>query len=56
MSVCRKVKPDGSVFDPAETKPQGSREDFARKELSKRPTVMLQGVYMAHECLPESQT
>ena len=28
MSVWCKVKPDGSVFDPAETNPQGSRQDF----------------------------
>ena len=56
MSVCRKVKLDRSVFDPAETHPQGSRQDIASTELSKRPTVMLQVLYMAHECLPQSQT
>ena len=32
MSVCSKVRPDGSVFDPAETNPQGSRQDIAQKE------------------------
>ena len=33
MSVCHKFKPDGSVFDPEETNPQGSRLDFTWKEV-----------------------
>ena len=33
MSVCHKVKPDGSVFDTEETNPQGSRQDIAQKEV-----------------------
>ena len=56
MSFCHKVNPDGSVFEPDKSYPEGSRQDFEWKESSKRPTVMLQGVYMAHECLPQSQT
>ena len=56
MSVCHKVKPDGLVFDPEETNPQGGRQVFSREKLSQRPTVMLQGVYMANNCLPQSQT
>ena len=104
MTVWCKVKPDGSVFDPEETNPQGSRQDitqkevvreayhdvkrgvhspglsatksnlmgqcltqskltlkeagrfFPRKNLSQRPTMMLRGMYMAHECLLQSQT
>ena len=104
MCDCCEVKPDGSVFDPAKTNPQGSRLDFTwtevvtgaypdvtigvqcprvsatksnlmgqcltqkkltlkeagrilpKKKLSHRPTMMLQGMYMAHECLPQSQT
>ena len=104
MSVCSKVRPDGSVFDPAETNPQGSRQDIARKEfvteaycdvtrgvhgprlsatksnlmgqcltqpkltlkeagrfflrekLSQRPNLILQGMYMAQDFLPQSQT
>ena len=104
VSVCRKVKPDRPVFDPTETNPQGSRQDFAwmkvvteaycdarrgvhgplvsatksnlmdqcltlkkltlkeagrilpGQNLSQRLTVMLRGVYMAHDCLPQSQT
>ena len=33
-----------------------ARRFFPRKKLSQRPTLMLQGMYMAHECLPQSQT
>ena len=32
-SVWCKVKPDGSVFDPEETNPQGSRQEIAQKEV-----------------------
>ena len=32
-SVCHKVKPNGSVFDTAETNPQGSRQDFSQMEV-----------------------
>ena len=33
MSVWCKVKSDGSVFDPVETNPQGSRQDIGQKEI-----------------------
>ena len=33
MSVCRKVKPDGSVLNLAETHPQGSRQAFKWTEV-----------------------
>ena len=29
---------------------------FPREKLSQRPTLMLQGMYMAHKCLLQSQT
>ena len=32
MSVCPKVKLDGSVFHTAEAHPQGNRQDFAQME------------------------
>ena len=32
MSVCREVKHDGQVFDPAKANPQGSRQDFTWTE------------------------
>ena len=35
MSVCHKVKPDGSVFDTDEAHPQGSRQDFTQMEVVK---------------------
>ena len=35
MSVCHKVKPDGSVFDIAKAHPQGSRLYFAQMEVVK---------------------
>ena len=52
MSVSHKVKPDRSVFDTAKMNHQGRRQDIAWTELSKRPTMMLQVLYMAHEFLP----
>ena len=33
MTVCHKVKPDGSVFDPTEINPQESRQDIVQKEV-----------------------
>ena len=33
MTVCNKVKPDGLVFDPAKTIPQGNRQVFSKREV-----------------------